>query len=104
MTGISKPTTLKLLRDSGCACAACHNERVGGLKPERTECIEVWCFVYCKEENLAAAKAPLAGAGDCWTWTAVDPATKLMIIGTLACGPGLILPNSCSIWPAESST
>jgi len=79
MTGVSKPTILKLLRDLGCACAAYHNDHVRGLKPGRVRCDEVWSFVYAKQGNVPKAKGGPKGAGDCWTWTAIDPATKLMI-------------------------
>lgn len=34
MTGVSKPTILKLIRDLGSACEAYHDEHVRGLKPE----------------------------------------------------------------------
>ncbi len=37
MTGVSKPTILKLIKDLGCACAAYHDEHVRGLKPARVE-------------------------------------------------------------------
>ena len=79
MTGVSKPTILKLIRDLGAACAKHHDETVRGLKPDRIQCDEIWSFVYCKQKQVAHAKAAPAGAGDAWTWTAIDPDTKLMI-------------------------
>lgn len=79
MTGVSKPTILKLLKDLGCVCAAYHDQNIRGLKPQRVECDEVWSFVYGKAKNVARAKTPANGAGDCWTWTAIDPDTKLII-------------------------
>lgn len=79
MTGVSKPTILKLIRDLGCACAAYHDDHVRNLKPARVECDEVWSFNYCKAKNVAKAKAAPEGAGDCWTWTAIDPNTKLIV-------------------------
>ncbi len=36
-------------------------------------------FCYAKEKNLPIAKATLEGAGDLWTWTALDPDNKLMV-------------------------
>ena len=79
MTGVSKPTILKLIKDLGCACAAYHDEHVRGLKPARVECDEIWSFVYCKDKNVARAKAPVDGAGDAWAWTAIDPDSKLIL-------------------------
>ncbi|MCC7293466.1 MAG: IS1 family transposase [Phycisphaerales bacterium] len=79
ITGVSKPTILKLLADLGCACAAYHHGHVRGLKPARIECDEVWSFVYCKAKNVSKAESPVEGAGDCWTWTAIDPDSKMIL-------------------------
>ena len=79
ITGVSKPTILKLLRDLGTACAAYHDEHVRELKPERVQTDEIWAFNYCKEKNVADAKAPPVAAGDVWTWTALDSDSKLLI-------------------------
>src|SRR5262245_11710618 len=75
MTGVSKPTILKLMCDLGCACAEFHNDNVRGLKPARIQCDEIWGFVHCKQKQVSRAKAAPVGAGDCWTWTAIDPDT-----------------------------
>ncbi|MBN2563936.1 MAG: IS1 family transposase [Phycisphaerae bacterium] len=79
MTGVSKPTILKLLADLGAACAKYHDEHVRGLSPRLVQCDEVWSFVYCKDKQVKTAKSPAAGAGDAWTWTALDPESKLII-------------------------
>jgi hypothetical protein len=39
---------------------------------------EILSFVYAKEKNVATTKAALEGAGDIWTWTAIDADTKLI--------------------------
>lgn len=89
ITSVSKPTILKLIRDLGCACAAYHDEHVRKLQPQRVECDEIWSFVHCKQKRVSAAKAAPPGAGDCWTWTAIDPVTKLMISYLVGlCTPG----------------
>ncbi len=79
MTGVSKPTILKLLRDLGAACTAYHDEHVRGLKPRRVQADEIWSFNYCKAKNVPKAKNPPPGAGDCWLWTALDSDSKLML-------------------------
>lgn len=79
MTGVSKPTILKLLRDLGEACATYHDEHVRGLKPERVQTDEIWSFNYCKQRNVETATAAPDGAGDVWTWTAIGSDNKLII-------------------------
>lgn len=78
MTGVSKPTVLKLLSDLGQACYAYHDEHVRGLKCKRVQCDEIWSFVGAKQKNVSEAQM-IAGWGDCWTWTALDADTKLMV-------------------------
>jgi len=78
MTGVAKHTVLKLLRDLGCACAEYHNKAVRGLKVRRVQCDEIWSFVYAKQKNVTEEQMK-AGAGDCWTWTAIDADSKLII-------------------------
>lgn len=36
------------------------------------QCDEIWSFVGAKQKNVKAMKAPMEGAGDCWTWAAID--------------------------------
>ena len=79
MTGVSKPTILKLLWDLGCACAAHHNDHVRGLKPSSVQCDEIWVFCYSKQKNVPADKKGVFGYGDVWTWTALDSDRKMMI-------------------------
>ena len=40
---------------------------------------EVWSFTYAKQKNVAQAKAAPDGAGDTWTWTALDADSKLIV-------------------------
>ncbi len=78
MTGVAKHTVLKLLKDLGCACAEYHNAAVRNLKVRRIQCDEIWAFVYAKQKNVTEEQMA-KGAGDCWTWTAIDADTKLII-------------------------
>lgn len=66
MTGISKVTILKLLKDLGCACAEYHNHAIRNLKVRRVQCDEIWAFVYAKQKNVTEEQMA-KGAGDCWT-------------------------------------
>jgi IS1 family transposase len=76
---VSINTVAKLLAEAGEACEAFHDETVRGVKATRVQCDEIWSFVYAKQKNVATAKAAPQGAGDCWTWTALEADTKLMI-------------------------
>lgn len=78
LTGASKNTVTKLLVDAGKACAAYHDEHVRGLTSKRIQVDEIWTFTYAKAKNVAAAKAAPEGAGDTWTWTAIDADIKLI--------------------------
>jgi IS1 family transposase len=78
LLGVGKNTVLRLLVDAGKACDAYHNEHVKGLKSKRIQVDEIWSFVAAKQKNIAAMKAPVEGAGDAWTWTALDADTKLI--------------------------
>jgi IS1 family transposase len=78
MTGISKPTVLKLLADLGEACYAYHDAHVRGLKCQRIQCDEIWSFVGAKQKNAPEDKIA-EGWGDVWTWTALDADSKLMV-------------------------
>jgi len=76
---VSINTVTKLLEQAGEACLAIHDEHVRGVKASRIQCDEIWSFCYAKQKNVAAAKDAPEGAGDVWTWTALDADTKLMV-------------------------
>ena len=76
---VSFNTVNKLLIDAGLVCINLHDEMVRNVKASRVQCDEIWSFVYAKEKNVAAAKAAPNGAGDVWTWTALDADSKLIV-------------------------
>jgi len=78
-TGVSKTTVSKLLNDVGAACADYHDKYVVKLRCRRVQVDEIWAFVYAKQKNVSEAKAAPEGAGDAWTWTAIDADTKLAV-------------------------
>ena len=79
VTGASKNTITKLLVDAGKACMAYHDEHVRDVKARRVQVDEIWSFVHAKQKNVATAKAAPDGAGDIWTWTAIDADSKLIV-------------------------
>ena len=79
VTGVSIDTVTKLLVDAGVACAAYHDEAVRDVRASRIQCDEIWAFCYAKQRNVPYAKAAPQGAGDVWTWTAIEADTKLLV-------------------------
>ena len=79
LTGASKNTVIKLLVDAGKACMAYHDAKVRNVKATRVQVDEIWSFTYAKQKNVAAAVAAPEGAGDTWTWTAIEADTKLIV-------------------------
>ncbi|MCP4145609.1 MAG: helix-turn-helix domain-containing protein [bacterium] len=77
--GMSKNTISKLLIDAGKVCAEYHDENVRNVKSQRIQCDEIWSFTYAKQRNVKTAKSAPEGAGDTWTWTAIDADSKLII-------------------------
>ncbi|MCA3441489.1 MAG: IS1 family transposase [Rhodobacter sp.] len=79
ITGVSINTVTKLLEDAGKACAAYHDVTVRNVQAQQVQCDEIWSFVYAKEKNVAEAKSAPDGAGDVWTWTAIDRDSKMIL-------------------------
>jgi IS1 family transposase len=79
VTGVSFNTVAKLLEGAGRACEAFHDKEVRNVQAKRVQCDEIWSFCYAKAKNVADAKAAPEGAGDLWTWTALDADSKLII-------------------------
>ena len=76
---VSINTVSKLLVDAGNACAIHHDETVRNVHASRIQCDEIWAFCYAKQKNVAKAKTPPPGAGDVWTWTALDSDSKMLL-------------------------
>jgi IS1 family transposase len=76
---VSINTVDKLLRDAGTACADFHDKNVRNVKAAEVQTDEIWSFCYAKKRNVAKAKAAPEGAGDVWTFTAIDANSKLLI-------------------------
>ena len=79
LTGASKNTVIKLLIDAGKACMAYHDANVRMVPAKRIQVDEIWSFTYAKQKNVAGAKSAPEGAGDTWTWTALDADSKMII-------------------------
>ena len=79
VVGVSINTVTKLLIEAGNACAEYHDKTVRNVKSERVQCDEIWSFVAAKQKNVKTMKAPVEGAGDVWTWTALDADSKMIV-------------------------
>jgi hypothetical protein len=64
------------------ACSKYQDEKLRSLSAKRVQCDEIWSFVGSKEKNTTADKKA-EGCGDCWTRTALDSDTKLIMSGRL---------------------
>jgi IS1 family transposase len=79
VVGVSINTVTRELVVAGTACAAFHDATVRNVQAKRIQCDEIWAFNYCKARAVKTAKKPAAGAGDIWTWTALDSDSKLIV-------------------------
>lgn len=83
ITGKSKNTVLKLLADVGRACAQYQDNAMRNLTIKKVQVDEIWSFIGTKQKNVTPDDVD--GSGDCYTFTAIDPETKLMpcwLVGT----------------------
>ena len=65
LTGASKNTIVKFLRDAGEACLRYQDEHLRGLTCKRIQVDEIWSFVHAKQKNVAAAKAARVALATC---------------------------------------
>ena len=78
VVGVSLNTVTKLLIDAGKACWAYHDEHVRGVKATRMNAMRFGILLLETEERGRPPK-PAGGAGDVWTWTALEASSKLMV-------------------------
>jgi IS1 family transposase len=78
VTGVHKVTVARLMNDAGRALGAYQRTVFVNLPCKRIQVDEIWSFTYAKQKNVPTAKAAPEGAGDTWTWTAIDAETKLV--------------------------
>lgn len=78
VTGASKNTVLKHIADVGRACALYQDNAMRNLKCTQIQVDEIWSFIGMKQKNVPAGADPELSLGDCYTFTAIDPVSKLM--------------------------
>jgi IS1 family transposase len=77
ITGIAKKTVSRLGVELGEACEKFASKVMVNLPCKDIQCDEIWSFTYAKEKNVPAHLRG-TGAGDTWTWIAIDRETKLI--------------------------
>ena len=82
INGVAVNTIASFLREIGPLADQYHHENVRGVRSERVQLDEVWTYVGAKAKRARSLKR--TGVGDLWTWTAIDPDTKLLI--SYVCG------------------
>jgi IS1 family transposase len=76
---VSINTVSKLLVEAGKFCAGFHDEKVRMVEAKRIQVDEIWSFTAAKQKNVSHMKKRVDGAGDTWTWTAIEADTKLIV-------------------------
>jgi len=79
ITKTSINTVTKLLVDAGEVAEHFHDEKVRNVQAKRIQCDEIWSFCYAKAKNAKKEMLADGSAGDIWTWTAIDPDSKLIV-------------------------
>jgi IS1 family transposase len=78
LLGVGKKTILFLVRSIGEACEMFLRNTVVAVLCESVQCDEVWSFVHCKEKTRRRLGYG-EEVGDCYTWTAIEPTSKLLL-------------------------
>ena len=71
ITGVAKKTVARLGVELGEACERFADRVMRNLPCKDIQCDEIWSFTYAKEKNVPAHLRH-TGAGDTWTWIAID--------------------------------
>ncbi|MBI3431461.1 MAG: DDE-type integrase/transposase/recombinase [Hydrogenophilales bacterium] len=79
LVGCSINTVTKLLVDVGQACSEYQDKAMRNLPCKRIQCDEIWAFCGMKEKNVPEENKGELGYGDVYTWTALDPDSKLIV-------------------------
>ena len=74
LVGVGRGTVLRLLAEAGKFADMYQAYRFYDLPCQRVECDEIWSYTGARQKN-----ATRPGQGDCYTFTSIDPDSKLMI-------------------------
>ena len=79
LTGTHRDTILRLLVQVGADCEKFLQMKIHAVPVDEVQCDEIWGFCYAKQKNVPVDKQGQFGFGDVWTWTAIDPDSKLVL-------------------------
>ncbi|HEX5280574.1 MAG TPA: hypothetical protein VFW28_10895 [Micropepsaceae bacterium] len=79
LADVSPVTVLRYLETAGKACAEFHDATVRNVRAQQIQCDEIWSFVFAKDRNAKPEMKVAGTAGSCWTWTALDRDSKLIV-------------------------
>lgn len=79
LTGIDRDTIIGLMVQAGEQCATFLESSIHDVKAATVEIDEQWSFVRLKERTARIRGITLHDEGDCYTFTAMDRNTKLLI-------------------------
>lgn len=79
LLGISITTVSTLLVNAGRVTEVFHDQIVREVRSQRIECDEIWSFCYAKGKTAVKLEDGPDDAGTIWTWTAIDPDSKLIV-------------------------
>ncbi len=98
ITGTTKPTILDLLTLVGRRAQQFWHDRMKGIECNRLEVDETWGFVGCKEKTRQRLGRSQE-FGDAYTFTALDPDTKLLVSFHVGKRTPEIVSGSATSWP-----
>jgi IS1 family transposase/transposase-like protein len=76
---IGQSTLLDFLLRLGKGCERLMGQAIFNLPVSSVQCDEIWSFVHCKEKTRIRKGYGEDEVGDCYTWTAIDSRTKLLL-------------------------
>jgi transposase-like protein/IS1 family transposase len=78
ITGVHRDTIIAAMIAAGEKCKRFLEKKIKKLNVDDVQCDEIWSFIHCKEKTRLR-KRYAEDRGDCYTFTAIDRHTKLLI-------------------------
>jgi transposase-like protein/IS1 family transposase len=78
LLGVHRDTVMALIVNVGTLCGDFLTDAIKGVPVEEIEADEIWGFVGCKERTKRELNRG-EGKGDCYTYTAIERETKLLV-------------------------
>src|SRR5688572_5006110 len=78
ITGVAKGTILELLLYVGPKCDEYMQANIKNVFVDNVQVDEIWQYVFCKNATAKREKY-VGGCGDCYTFTAIERTTKLIV-------------------------